>query len=113
MSSTNPPNADLAELSALLGIDNVKALVHTFLREYPRLLDELKSADAKTRTRVAHSLKSNTRIVGARALSTRMAAIEQQLLAEPAYEVPPAEIASLTAEFAAVARPLRDFAGEA
>ena len=71
MPDVPPPNPDLADLAGLLGEENVRTLVRTFLREYPLLLAEMKAGDRKTRHRVVHSLKSNSRVIGARDLSTR------------------------------------------
>jgi HPt (histidine-containing phosphotransfer) domain-containing protein len=105
-----PLNDDLNELVALLGEDNVRQLVRTFLREYPLLLQQLASGDRKTRHRISHSLKSNARVIGARALSARMAEIEERLSTESGSDLAPADIASITAEFDAAALPLRIFA---
>lgn len=105
------PNEDLAQLAALLGVDNVRALVRTFLREYPLLLRELADGDRKTRHRVAHSLKSNARVIGARALSARMAAIEEQLgTDEPDLDM--TDVAAIAAAFDSAAKPLREFVGD-
>ncbi len=104
------PNNDLAELAALLGVDNVRILVRTFLREYPLLLQQLMDGDRKTRHRVVHSLKSNTRVIGARTLSARMAALELRLNDASAPDLNTSELAEIAAEFDAVAAPLRVFA---
>lgn len=113
MPGVPPPNVDLAELAALLGEDNVRLLVRTFLHEYPILLRELAHGDRKARHRVTHSLKSNARVIGARALSARMAAFEERLsrLNEPDLNAD--EVAGITADFDEFAAGLREFAGEA
>ena len=105
-----PLNEDLAQLLALLGEDNVRALIRTFLREYPLLLQQLANGDRKTRHRIAHSLKSNARIIGARALSARMATIEERLNTATEPDLTPADIATISAEFDVAAEPLRSFA---
>ena len=94
------PNNDLAELAALLGVDNVRIL----------LLQQLMDGDRKTRHRVVHSLKSNTRVIGARTLSARMAALELRLNDASAPDLNTSELAEIAAEFDAVAAPLRVFA---
>src|SRR5437868_4853181 len=79
MSNVPPPNDALAELAAVLGEDNVRTLVRTFLRDFPVSLRDLGGGDRKQRHRLAHSMKSNSRLMGAMNLSQRMAAIEQRL----------------------------------
>jgi HPt (histidine-containing phosphotransfer) domain-containing protein len=107
-----PLNDDLNELVTLLGENNVRALVRTFLREYPLLLQQLADGDRKTRHRIAHSLKSNARVIGARILSARMAEIEERLNSAAGSDLAPADIASIRAEFDAAALPLRPFAAD-
>jgi HPt (histidine-containing phosphotransfer) domain-containing protein len=110
MSSVPPPNDDLANLAALLGEDNVRMLVRTFLRDFPVSIRDMASCDRKTRHRLAHNLKSNARVVGARILSDRMAAIELRLSDERGADLDQAEITAIAAEFESVAIPLRKFA---
>lgn len=105
------PNQDLAELVALLGEDNVRLLVRTFLREYPSLLANLAAGDRKTRHRLVHSLKSNARIVGAREVSEYMAAIEDRLSQDAQPDLSAAEVADISARFQRIAESLRVFAG--
>jgi HPt (histidine-containing phosphotransfer) domain-containing protein len=105
-----PPNNDIADLVTLLGEDSVRQLIRTFLREYPRLLEQLANGDRKTRHRIAHSLKSNARVIGARDLAARMADVEQRLGDANAADVGAADIAAIAAEFDAAAAPLRAFA---
>jgi HPt (histidine-containing phosphotransfer) domain-containing protein len=107
-----PPNDALAELSSVLGEDNVRTLVRTFLRDFPASMRELESGDRKNRHRVAHSMKSNSRLMGAQTLSERMAALEARLDGESGDDVTPADLASITAEFEQVAGPLRAFVGD-
>jgi HPt (histidine-containing phosphotransfer) domain-containing protein len=113
MPGVPPPNPDLADLAALLGVDNVRLLVRTFLNEYPQLLQQLSTGDRKTRQRMAHSLKSNSRVIGARELSARMAALEERLGRANEPDLKPAEIESISADFATFAHSLRAFAGAA
>jgi HPt (histidine-containing phosphotransfer) domain-containing protein len=107
-----PPNADLAELVALLGVDNVRLLIRTFLREYPVLLRDLAAGDRKTRHRIAHSLKSNARVIGARALSEHMAGIEERLSDPGEPDLDGGEVAAIARQFEQAAEGLRRFAAE-
>ena len=79
MSDVPPPNESLAELAAVLGDDNVRTLVRTFLRDFPQSLRDLEGGDRKNRHRIAHSMKSNSRLMGGLDLSDRMAALEARL----------------------------------
>ena len=65
MPPTPPPNESLAELAASLGVDNVRTLVRTFLREFPNSFAQLTGGERQNRHRIAHSMKSNSRLVGA------------------------------------------------
>lgn len=110
--SSVPLNNDLKELVALLGESNVRALIRTFLREYPQLLQQLANGDRKTRHRIAHSLKSNARVIGERTLSARMATIEDRLSTDTGADLTTAEIAEIEAAFDTAAASLRIFAAE-
>ena len=44
-----PPNDALAELAAVLGTDNVRALVRTFLREFPASFEQLRGGERLAR----------------------------------------------------------------
>jgi HPt (histidine-containing phosphotransfer) domain-containing protein len=110
MSTVPPPNDALAELAAVLGEDNVRTLVRTFLRDFPVSLRDLSGGDRKQRHRIAHSMKSNSRLMGAMDLSQRMAALENRL-ENNGEDVTPADIAAITKEYEAVAAPLRLFVG--
>ncbi|MBM3852997.1 MAG: Hpt domain-containing protein [Verrucomicrobia bacterium] len=110
--SKPPPNEALAELSEVLGADNVKTLVHTFLRDFPVSIRELTSGDRQSRHRCAHSMKSNARLMGAHELSTRMAQLEERFGSPTGADLSPEEVAAVKAQFEAVAQPLREFVGE-
>lgn len=105
-----PPNPDLAELTQLLGESNVRLLVRTFLSEYPVLMRSLETGDRPTRLRIAHSLKSNTRVVGARTLSARFAELERRLIDGAQPDLHPTEYQALLQELETVSGPLREFA---
>jgi HPt (histidine-containing phosphotransfer) domain-containing protein len=112
MPDVPPPTDALAELAQVLGDDNVRTLVRTFLRDFPVSLQELQGGDRKNRHRVAHSMKSNSRLMGAMELSQRMADLETRLEGTDGADVTPADIAAITKEYEAIARPLRAFVGE-
>jgi HPt (histidine-containing phosphotransfer) domain-containing protein len=105
-----PPNQSLADLANVLGEDNVRNLVRTFLREFPLSFQALGSGDRQNRHRLAHSMKSSSRLMGAQALARRMAEIECRLMEENG-DVTPQDLEMILSEFEALSGPLRDFAG--
>jgi hypothetical protein len=105
------PNDALAELAGVLGEDNVRTLVRTYLHDFPKLFGELSGGERKNRHRVAHSLKSSCRLMGALALSRRMAELEVRLAAADGPDVGLDDLAAIRAEFQAFEPPLRKFAG--
>jgi HPt (histidine-containing phosphotransfer) domain-containing protein len=109
MSSAPPPNAALAELAEVLGADNVRTLVRTFLRDFPVSFRELNGGDRKNRHRLAHSMKSNSRLMGAYELSRQLAALEARLETEEGTDVTPEDLAEISAGFESIAGPLRAF----
>jgi HPt (histidine-containing phosphotransfer) domain-containing protein len=112
MSSVPPPNDELAELAAVLGEDNVRTLVRTFLRDFPVSLAELSGpGNRKNRHRVAHSMKSNSRLMGAHALSQRMAALEARLEQAGGADVTADDLTLITSDFDAISSALRRFVG--
>lgn len=111
MSSVPPPTQELAELASVLGEDNVRTLVRTFLRDFPVSLAELSGGDRKNRHRVAHSMKSNSRLMGAHDLSKRMAALEARLDSTTGADVSADDLTLITRDFELIAGPLRDFVG--
>ena len=111
MSTVPPPNESLAELASVLGEDNGRTLVTTFLRDFPQSFKKLDGGERKNRHRAAHSMKSNSRLMGAYALSERMAELEARLEKENGPDVTPGDLDAIAAEFETVAGPLRAFAG--
>lgn len=111
MSSSPPPNAALADLAAVLGEDNVRTLVRTFLRDFPLSFQGLTDGDRPTRHRLAHSMKSNSRLMGALGLSQRMAELEARLSEDNGRDVTPDDLKKISTEFEAIAIPLRTFVG--
>ena len=112
MSNVPPPNESLAELAAVLGEDNVRTLVRTFLRDFPGSFQELSSSERTNRHRVAHSMKSNTRLMGAMTLSERMAELEKRLEGPTGKDITPADLKAINAEFEEIAKSLRAFVAE-
>ena len=112
MPNVPPPNQALADLAAVLGEDNVRTLVRTFLRDFPVALKDLRNTDRKNRHRLAHSMKSNSRLIGALVLSARMAALEERLSVENGDDVTPQDLTGIAADYAEVAGPLKKFVGE-
>ena len=107
-----PPNDALAELATVLGPDNVRTLVRTFLRDFPTSFQQLTGGERHNRHRIAHSMKSNSRLMGAYALSTRMAEIEARLSEVNGRDITPDDLTKISADFESIAGPLRDFASE-
>ena len=95
-----------------MGVDNVRTLVRTFLREFPNSFAQLSGGERHNRHRIAHSMKSNSRLMGAHALSRRMAEIEARLSEENDRDVTPDDLTQISAEFEAIAGPLRKFVSD-
>jgi HPt (histidine-containing phosphotransfer) domain-containing protein len=112
MRNVPPPNENLADLAAVLGCENVRMLVRTFLCEFPASLDKLATGDGRQHRRIAHNLKSNARLVGARRLSDHLAALEARLDWNDRATVTSRDVAQISAEFEIVAAHLRPFVGE-
>lgn len=112
MPGTPPPNKALADLAAVLGDDNVRTLVRTYLREFPLSIQNLGGGERRDRHRMAHSMKSNSRLVGALELSQCMAELELRLADASGRDVSAEEITSIKAQFETVAAPLRAFVGD-
>lgn len=110
MSHVPPPNGAIEELSSALGEESARELVEIFLNSFETVLKELNSGDREQSRRAAHSLKSSSRIVGATALSNRMAELEARL-ANIGSEVTPEDVTATIAEFDQIAASLRAFVG--
>ena len=107
-----PPNAALAELAAVLGADYVRTLARTFLREFPISFSELNRGNRQNRHRLAHSMKSNSRLMGALELSRRMEELELRLSEDNGGDVTAQDLERILEDFETVAVPLRKFVGE-
>jgi len=73
----------------------------------------LTAPEHRDRQRAAHSMKSNSRLMGALQLSARLAEIEDRLERDKDAVIAAEEISKIAAEFDAIAGPLRSFAGHA
>lgn len=112
MSSAPLPNDEIAELAAVLGEDNVRTLVRTFLRDFPASFAELSApGERRNHHRIAHSMKSNTRLMGAHALSARMAALENRLEQTEGGDISAEDLMMISRDFEAFVGPLRAFVG--
>ena len=107
-----PPNEAIAELIHAMGEEGVRTLIRTFLRGFPVSLQELAAADRKNGRRIAHRLKSESRMMGATQLSRRLLEIQERLTPETGAEFTPADLAAITAEFEEIAAVLHAYVGE-
>jgi HPt (histidine-containing phosphotransfer) domain-containing protein len=112
MPNVPPPTESLAELAEVLGEDNVRTLVRTFLKDFPASFRLLSGGERRDRQRAAHSMKSNSRLMGARQLSDRMAEIEARFEHENGGDVTHDDLLAISAEFESIAERLRAFAGQ-
>jgi HPt (histidine-containing phosphotransfer) domain-containing protein len=108
MSLAPPPNPAIAELASALGDESARELVDMYLASFEAMLRDLKSSDFNQRKRAAHSLKSSSRIVGATALSNRMADLEARLT-NSRGDITPEDLTATVADFDQIAVPLRAY----
>ena len=106
-----PPNASLADLATALGEENVRTLVRTFLRDFPISFQALSTGNRQIQHRVAHSMKGNSRLMGGHELSQRLAEVEERLAEEDGAEITAHDLEMISAEYEALAAPLRAFVG--
>ena len=106
MSEATIDHATFADLRETAGAEFVNELVTTFLEEAPRMLAELRSAQAASSAerfrRAAHSLKSNSNTFGALSLGDLARKLE---LGGLIADAPPLD--ALDAEYARVAAALK------
>ena len=108
--STPPPTEALAELISVIGEDDTKDLIRTFLSDFPPMIRTLSAGEIETKRRTVHSLKSTARHMGALALSRRMALFETKLSQIDA-DLSSADITLIVEEFEKAAVPLRAYLG--
>ena len=106
----SPPNPSLAELATVVGAENARKLVRTFLRDFPVSLSQLSGGERTNRHRLVHSMRGSSSVVGALGLSARLAELEARLADDALPDLTALEIDRIAAEFETNARPLREFA---
>ncbi|MEZ5414555.1 MAG: Hpt domain-containing protein [Opitutaceae bacterium] len=109
MSVPTPPNDAIAQLVEVLGIDDTRDLVRTFLKEYDGLIRSMTVEDRQLQHRAVHSLKSSCRHMGLILLMRKLEALEARVLL-PTGKVTMEDIAALNSEFERQVPPLRHFA---
>lgn len=107
-----PPNEAVAELVDAMGRESVRTLVRTFLREFPKSMQELSAADRKNGRRLAHRMKGESRMMGAANLSRRMLEIQERLTPEGGAGLEPADHAGIAKDFEEIAAVLRAYIGD-
>lgn len=112
MATSAFPNNAIAELASVLGEDNVRTLVRTFLRDFPVSFQALTTGDRHDRHRRAHSMKSSSRLMGALELSRYMAGLEARFSDEPDADISTGELTVISTLFEDIAGRLRDFLAE-
>jgi len=111
MSST-PPNEALAQLNEILGLEDTRDLVRTYLKEYPGLVRSMAEGDRETQHRAAHSLHSSSRYMGLSTLLPLLLALETRLM-QPNERTSRDDINAINTELARVIPVLENFvAGE-
>lgn len=111
MTTSTAPNESIAELASVLGEDNVRTLIRTYLRDFPVAYRALTTGDRLDRHRLAHSMKSNSRLMGAKELSAVMAGLEARLSDQPEADITTEELQEISRLYEAIAGPLRTFLG--
>jgi HPt (histidine-containing phosphotransfer) domain-containing protein len=109
MARTSLPNDAIAELVRVLGTDNTRTLVRTFLRDFPIAFEALSVGDRGDRHRRAHSMKSSSRLMGAHALSLHLADLESRLAESAETDISQDEMAQISRMYEDLAAPLREF----
>jgi hypothetical protein len=74
-------------------------------------LAELGGGDRKNRHRIAHSMKSNSRLMGGHDLSKRLAALEARLETADGADVNTDDLTLIERDYELIGGPLRDFVG--
>lgn len=108
MPASPAPNDTLAQLAEILGEQDARDLVRTYLEEYDGLFRTLVRGDREKQHRAAHALKSSSRHMGLTALAQRFAALETRL-AQPDGTVETKDITAIMADFERLTPPLKKY----
>ena len=106
-----PPNEALVELVEILGEEDTKDLVRSFLHDFSPSIRKITMGDRENQKRTVHSLKSTARHMGCLQLSRKMAMYETRLMDNGA-EISTEDIISIVEEFEKAAGPLRAYAAK-
>jgi len=106
-----PPNEALVQLSEILGLEDTRDLVRTYLKEYAALVRTMAVGDRVTQHRAAHSLKSSSRYMGLSSLVPLLLALETRLV-QPNEKTSKADIEAITNELARVIPALEAFVSD-
>lgn len=106
-----PPNEALTQLSEILGMEDTRDLVRTYLREYAGLVCAMAEGDRATQHRAAHSLKSSSRYMGLSSLVPLLLALETRLM-QPNEKTSQADIEAINNELARVIPALETFVSD-
>lgn len=109
MSDPSPPNRAIADLVDILGTIDAQEVVRTYLKEFDTVIRALATGDRQSQHRLAHSLKSSARHMGAMHLSQRLATLEARLR-QPDGALTHDDLQAVTEEFERSAGALRTFA---
>lgn len=107
-SSPLPPNPAIAELLDVLGDDDTRDLIRTYLQEFSGLIRTMATDDRTAQHRAVHSLKSSSLHMGLTALSRRLQTLEASLLL-PEGSLHATDLAAITEEFERGVAPLRAY----
>ncbi len=106
---SSAPNDSIAELIGILGVEETRGLVHTYLKEYDSLIRIMVAGSREEQHRATHSLKSSSHCIGLFSLSSYLKALEAKL-SQPLGTVTKDDITGVIAEFQRTIKPLKDFA---
>lgn len=74
-----PPNDSIAQLIDILGLEDTRDLVRTYLQEYDGIIRVLSEGNREVQHRAAHSLKSSSSLMGLESLASYLAELELRL----------------------------------
>lgn len=104
----NPPNLALTQLMDVVGPEDTRELVTTYLKEFDGLIRTMAGGEREAQHRAAHALKSSSRHMGLLTLSGRLQALEAKL-SQPGGQITAQDLAAVMEEFHRASKPLRAF----